>query len=246
MGHAVGGYEPGHRFPTAHPCCRRAGSGKSTLVGGATPSRHPALLVRSGGGPSACSQSRATRRCRADSLARPTRRSRASVPDISMDGDPNTGFLVGQSQQFPAGAGGVEYGEYASAHQLVVTAIAGRWHSPTISPDATWLHHPTLYTLGGTASINDVRMPRRGRARRYINGVDAKKGTVTSVPVVDCSGSRSHPARLRQHDGLRSAERRHLPAAHLTTNDAWRSRARAETCAGASGARAEQRMDATK
>jgi subtilase family serine protease len=169
-------------------------TGKSTLVGGAySPAAPGAFLYGSGGGTSSLFPEPSYQKgVVPDSLANvnaafPGR----VVPDISMDGDPNTGFLVGQTQQFPAGAGGVEYGEYRiGGTSLSSPLLAGLMAlADDLSGSPHGFINPTLYTLGGTASINDVTHAKAADVRvDYINGVNDKKGTVTSVRSFDLPG----------------------------------------------------------
>jgi subtilase family serine protease len=113
------------------------------------------------------------------------------VPDISMDGDPNTGFLVGQTQKFPDRLGGVQYDEYRiGGTSLSSPLFAGLM---ALADDLTGSVHgfinPSLYSLEGTAAITDVTHVKAADVRvDYNNSVDAKKGTTTSVRTFDFRG----------------------------------------------------------
>lgn len=108
------------------------------------------------------------------------------VPDISMDGDPTTGMLVGETQTFPRKT--VTYDEYriggtslASPLLAGVIALADAQGAQVSGPAA-------LYALS-SGSITDVlaqgaagTMPDAGNVRAdYVNSVDATKGVVYSV-----------------------------------------------------------------
>ena len=108
------------------------------------------------------------------------------VPDISMDGDPTTGMLVGETQLFPHHT--VDYGEYriggtslASPLLAGVLALADQASSgATISGPAV------LYTMH--SGIDDVMAEGLGPSSDagnvradFVNSVDASRGVVFSV-----------------------------------------------------------------
>jgi subtilase family serine protease len=110
-----------------------------------------------------------------------------AVPDVSLDGDPTTGMLVGETQRFP---NGVRYGEYriggtslssplfAGVQALAAQAAGGRlgFANPTIY--ALALAHPGAY--------RDVRHHAGANVRSdYVNGVNPKDGIVYSVRTFD-------------------------------------------------------------
>jgi subtilase family serine protease len=112
------------------------------------------------------------------------------VPDISVDGDPNTGMLVGQTQKFPDG---VYYDQYRiGGTSLSSPLFAGIM---ALADDLAGAPHgfinPTLYSTTRTTpgAINDV-IHQNGAVVRvdYNNSVDAKRGTVTSVRTFDIGG----------------------------------------------------------
>jgi subtilase family serine protease len=168
-------------------------TGKSTLAAGAyTPPAPGAFLYGSGGGTSTLfDQPTYQRGVVPDQLAKVNRTRHRVVPDISMDGDPNTGFLVGQTQKFPNGAGGVEYDEYRiGGTSLSSPLFAGLM---ALADDAAHAPHgfinPTLYQLSGSSSITDVVHVNGAVARvDYVNSVNAQDGTVTSVRTFDLAG----------------------------------------------------------
>jgi subtilase family serine protease len=105
-----------------------------------------------------------------------------TVPDVSAVGDPNTGFLVGQTQTFPDGS--VKYGEFRiGGTSLSCPVLAG---IEALADQAAGSPHgfvnPALYELRGTRALHDVTMNKEGGVVRvdYINGVDATDGLRTT------------------------------------------------------------------
>lgn len=114
------------------------------------------------------------------------------LPDISMDGDPSTGTLVGQTQTFPDGS--VRYGE----HSLGGTSLASPLFAGymALADDAAGFHHgfvnPALYRLYGGRPLRDVK-PVRTRigqvANAFVNGVNKKQGIGTVLLTGDMDSS---------------------------------------------------------
>jgi subtilase family serine protease len=107
------------------------------------------------------------------------------VPDISMDGDPNTGMLIGQTQTFPDG---VRYGEYRiGGTSLSSPLLAGFWslRIQKTGERLGWLN-PKLYNRFAD-SIIDVRPVKDLGVVRvdFVNGVDGADGLVYSVRTFD-------------------------------------------------------------
>ena len=115
------------------------------------------------------------------------------VPDISAIGDPNTGMLIGQTQQFPDGAA---YDEYRiGGTSLASPAIAG------IMADVQQLRgheigfaNPLFYSLAGdssaagTGAFYDVTPAAAGLSLvriDYANTVDGSDGLLASVRTID-------------------------------------------------------------
>jgi subtilase family serine protease len=172
-------------------------TGKSTLVGtDYTPPAPGAFLYGSGGGRSMLFKQPAYQAgVVPDSLSVPANGGQAMrvVPDISMDGDPNTGMLVGQTQKFPDG---VYYDQYriggtslASPLFAGVMALADDLQG---GPPHGFIN-PALYKLYRTSAITDVQHANAADVRvDFINGTDGKKGTVTSVRTFDFGGLSIH------------------------------------------------------
>jgi subtilase family serine protease len=108
------------------------------------------------------------------------------VPDISAVGDPNTGFLVGQTQTFPEGA---HYDQYRiGGTSLASPVFAGIM---AVADSLDHFHHgfinPVIYKLGsGNRAISDVQHVDGAVARvDYANAVDATDGLIRSVRTFD-------------------------------------------------------------
>jgi len=119
-----------------------------------------------------------------------------AVPDISMPGDPNTGFRVGQTQQFPDGTHYDEYriGGTSLASPLLagMQAIANqKAHHPL------GFVNPLYYAELGTPALTDIKAPSRPlfQARaNYVNSVDASQGRAYVLQQVDVQTSTIHSA----------------------------------------------------
>jgi subtilase family serine protease len=166
-------------------------TGKSVLAGGTyTPGPPGAYTTGSGGGTSRLfSQPFYQRGVVPDALARKNRAGGSKgrvVPDISAVGDPNTGFLIGQTQTFPEG---VHYDEFRiGGTSLSSPVLAG---ITAVADSLTHSHHgflnPVLYAKAASAkAISDV-LHVDGAVTRvdYANGVDASDGLITSVRTFD-------------------------------------------------------------
>jgi subtilase family serine protease len=115
------------------------------------------------------------------------------VPDVSAIGDPNTGMLIGQTQQFPTGAAYDEYRIGGTSLSSPITA--------GIMADVQQLRgheigfaNPLFYALAGQSSADgsgafyDVTAADPGLSVvriDYVNGVDATNGLLASVRVID-------------------------------------------------------------
>lgn len=102
-----------------------------------------------------------------------------AVPDISAFADPNTGYLIGETQTFPDGS--VKYSEYriggtslSSPIMAGIMALADQAHG---SPHG--FANALFYSLAGSAAYNDVVNPASTLAIvrvNYNNSVDASAG----------------------------------------------------------------------
>ncbi|MDQ7802636.1 S53 family peptidase [Amycolatopsis sp. A133] len=116
------------------------------------------------------------------------------VPDISAVGDPNTGFLVGQTQTFPEGA---HYDQYRiGGTSLASPVFAGIM---AVADSFDHFHHgfinPVIYKLTSrTAAISDVKHVDGQAVARvdYANSVDASDGLLRSARTLDYQGLTIH------------------------------------------------------
>jgi subtilase family serine protease len=106
-----------------------------------------------------------------------------SVPDVSMDADPNTGMLVGQTQSFPDGN---YYDEYRIGGTSLASPLLAGWMAVAdqVAGHAHGFANPWFYSAGA-GSYNDVFASKNDPAGDvrvdYINGVDAADGLRTTV-----------------------------------------------------------------
>ena len=114
------------------------------------------------------------------------------LPDISMDGDPTTGMLVGETQTFPDGH--VAYGEYRiGGTSLSSPLFAG--YMALANDNAGFslgFANPALYALADSGAIRDVRpSPTQLAALRndFVNGANASDGTQVSLRSFDLDSS---------------------------------------------------------
>jgi subtilase family serine protease len=116
-----------------------------------------------------------------------------AVPDVGMLGDPNTGFLIGQSQSFPNGS--VHYSEYriggtslSSPLFAGVVALADQVNGGSLG-----FLSPKIYTLAGSVAFRDVNHGRAvtdGVVRvDFVNGLDATDGLFTSLHTLNQTGT---------------------------------------------------------
>ncbi|MEY9963100.1 subtilase family serine protease [Streptacidiphilus sp. MAP12-16] len=110
------------------------------------------------------------------------------VPDVAADADPNTGFLMGQTQTFPDGS--VKYGQFriggtslASPLFAGIQALAQQANGFPLG-----FANPAIYEKYGTPAFHDVTDHPLGKNTQladvrvdFRNGVDASNGLVTSI-----------------------------------------------------------------
>jgi len=106
-----------------------------------------------------------------------------AVPDISAIGDPNTGFLVGQTQSFPDGS--AKYSEYRiGGTSLAAPVVAGIMAlGDQIAGRPRGFANYFIYGLAGTSAYHDsASSTLRGVVRvDFTNSIDASKGTTTTL-----------------------------------------------------------------
>jgi subtilase family serine protease len=124
-------------------------------------------------------------------------RGHRATPDIAMDGDPQTGMLIGETQTFPGGS--ARYSEYRiggtslssplyAGIEALADQAAGRPHG---------FVNPAIYRLAGGAALHDVAGPAPVPAVvrvNYDNSVDATDGTTTILRSLDDEAQSLHVA----------------------------------------------------
>jgi subtilase family serine protease len=119
-----------------------------------------------------------------------------AVPDVGMDADPNTGMLIGETQNFADasvwGPAGVHYGEYrVGGTSLATPLFAG------VEAVALGMHrrigfaNPRIYSLAHSGVFYDVTpQGDAGNVRsNYANGYNPTNGNVHSVRTFDQDSS---------------------------------------------------------
>ena len=107
-----------------------------------------------------------------------------AVPDIATVGDPNTGYLIGQTQTFPDGS--ARYSEYRiGGTSLSSPILAGIMAlADQAAGHAHGFANPAFYSLAASAALHDVTSPSSTVAvvrNDYRNSVDATNGILTSL-----------------------------------------------------------------
>ena len=161
------------------------GIDRTGLDGGAWTSPPGSFLYGSGGGTSRVfAQPRYQEHAVPAALARYFGGHRArTVPDLAMDGDPNTGIIVGVTQAFP---GGVRYGEYRIGGTSLAAPLVAALE--LLADQRAGMHHgflnPALYRLRGSGALRDVLAlpgPMAMVRADYVNRVDASAGVTYSL-----------------------------------------------------------------
>jgi subtilase family serine protease len=114
-----------------------------------------------------------------------------AVPDIAMDGDPNTGMIVGETQVFPDGTYWDQYrigGTSLSSPLLAgVVAVANQLHRHPLG-----FINPLYYRLLGSRALHDTVAPTSPVAQvrtDYTNFLDNSQGKFWRLQTVDVQSS---------------------------------------------------------
>jgi subtilase family serine protease len=107
-----------------------------------------------------------------------------AVPDIAAIADPNTGYLIGETQTFPDGT--AKYSEYriggTSLASPIVAGIMALANQAAGHP--LGFANPLLYSLAGSSSFTDVTNPSSTVAMvrvDFVNSVNTSNGTTASL-----------------------------------------------------------------
>jgi subtilase family serine protease len=102
-----------------------------------------------------------------------------AVPDIAAFGDPNTGYIIGETQTFPDGS--VKYSEYriggTSLSSPIMAGIMALADQAAGTPHG--FANPLFYSLAGSSAFNDIVNPSSTVAvvrTNFNNNVDAADG----------------------------------------------------------------------
>lgn len=110
-----------------------------------------------------------------------------TIPDISMPGDPNTGFIVGQTQVFPDGT-------YWDQYRIGGTSLSSPLLAGVIAVADQYARHslgfvnPLYYKLLGSPALHDITAPTSPLAQvrtDYVNGVDNSAGLKFRLQTID-------------------------------------------------------------
>jgi subtilase family serine protease len=117
-----------------------------------------------------------------------------AVPDISMPGDPNTGFEVGETQVFPDGTYWAQYrigGTSLSSPLLAgVVAVADQFSHKSLG-----FINPLYYKLLGTPALHDIVAPKAPVAQvrtDYANFLDNTDGLLFRLQTIDVQQTTIH------------------------------------------------------
>jgi subtilase family serine protease len=134
------------------------------------------------------------------------------VPDISMDGDPGTGMLVGQTQQFP---NGVFYDQYriggTSVSSPLLAGVVAR--ADQARGASLGFVNPALYSLAGKPSALLDIGPAGNRAQSrsdFANEVDNSDGLLYTHRIIDYEG----PEQFCTNKGICTTRQVALHATH--------------------------------
>jgi len=118
-------------------------------------------------------------------LVRPTSPPGRAVPDVALDGDPTTGMLIGETQQFPSGPA---YGEYRIGGTSLSSPLMAGFQALTLERAGRrqGFLNPSIYRAAKNRPqlFLDVARPApaAGNVRAdYANGLDPSAGVLYSV-----------------------------------------------------------------
>lgn len=117
-----------------------------------------------------------------------------AIPDVSMPGDPNTGFVVGETQKFPDGT-------YWDTYRIGGTSLSSPLMAGVVAVASQYAGHPLgftnplYYQMLGKSAVNDVTHPASpiGRVRTdFVNGIDGSGGLLFQLQTVDVQSTTIH------------------------------------------------------
>ena len=117
-----------------------------------------------------------------------------AVPDISANGDPNTGFEVGETQTFPDGT-------YWDQYRIGGTSLSSPLIAGMVAVADQFTHkslgfiNPLYYKLLDTPALHDIVAPSSPQAQvrtNYANSVDASAGYTYELRTIDVQQTTLH------------------------------------------------------
>jgi subtilase family serine protease len=120
-----------------------------------------------------------------------------AVPDISMPGDPNTGFEVGETQVFP-------HGTFWDQYRIGGTSLSSPLLAGVVAVANQRAHHklgfinPLYYHLLGTRALHDIVAPHSPVAQArtdFANFLNAAQGKLFRLQTIDVQSSTLHDTR---------------------------------------------------
>jgi subtilase family serine protease len=120
-----------------------------------------------------------------------------AVPDISMPGDPNTGFQVGETQVFPNGT-------YWDQYRIGGTSLSSPLLAGVVAVANQAAHHklgfinPLYYRLLGTRALHDIVHPHSPVTQvrtDFTNFLNAAQGRTFRLQTIDVQTSTLHSTR---------------------------------------------------
>jgi subtilase family serine protease len=117
-----------------------------------------------------------------------------AVPDISMAGDPNTGFVVGQTQQFTDGT-------YYDEYRIGGTSLSSPLLAGMVAVASQKAHHklgftnPLYYKLLGSSALYDVVAPKKPVYQvrtNFVNSENAAGGLAYLLQTIDVQNTTIH------------------------------------------------------
>jgi len=117
-----------------------------------------------------------------------------AVPDIAMPGDPNTGFLVGETQVFPNGT-------YWDQYRIGGTSLSSPLMAGVVAVADQRAHHslgfinPLYYHMLGTDALHDLVAPKSPVAQvrtEFVNELNNAEGKLFRLQTIDVQSSTLH------------------------------------------------------
>jgi subtilase family serine protease len=117
-----------------------------------------------------------------------------TIPDVAIDGDPSTGFLMGQTQVFPNGTKWDEFREGGTS--LSTPLLAGMIAvADQAEHQKLGFVNPLFYAASGSSALNDISAPKSpvtAVRADFVNQVDSTGGIQYELENVDTQTTTLH------------------------------------------------------